>query len=130
MPRPKKIVKRPNHRPIIPIDWEEVATFLEAGCLGTHIAGYLGCCADTLYGRCEKENDMTFSEFSRQKRAKGDSLLHKKQFDTAMEGDRGMLIWLGKNRLDQKDHKELDDQKAKEFITNIISFAGASAKKD
>ena len=29
-----------------------------------------------------------------------------KQQELAMEGDRGMLIWLGKNRLDQTDKKE------------------------
>jgi hypothetical protein len=46
-------------------------------------------------------------------------MLKKKQFDQAMEGDRGMLIWLGKNRLDQSDKKEVKHD-GKETIIQLV----------
>lgn len=86
------------------IEWSKVDKMLEAGCTGTEIAGEIGCHPDTLYDRCEKEKGLLFSVYVRSKRAKGDGTLRAKQFKLAMEGDRVMLIWLGKNRLGQKEN--------------------------
>ena len=103
MPRLKRKVKKPTGKPPIPIDWNKVDKFLESGCLGTEIAGSLGCSPDTLYLRCEKEKHMTFTAYSAQKKSSGDSLLRAAQMQLALKGNSSMLIWLGKNRLGQKD---------------------------
>jgi len=48
---------------------------------------------------------MTFAAYSQEKRAQGDDMLRVTQFSKAInEKDRGMLIWLGKQRLGQHDN--------------------------
>lgn len=105
-PEPKK--KNPQNRPPIPIDWTVVDKWLEADCTGTQVAGMLAIHPDTLYDRCVKEKEMNFSEYANTKRCKGDGLIKEKQFTEALKGDRGMLIWLGKQRLGQKENHELN----------------------
>jgi len=95
-------------RPKANIDWKIVDSLLEASCEGTEIAAYLGIDNDTLYKRCKLDNKMGFSEYLQQKKAKGDTLLKTKQFKVAMDGDKAMLIWLGKQRLNQRDKHELN----------------------
>lgn len=87
----------------ITIDWEEVDKFLMAGCSGQQVADTLGICNDTLFNRCNEVHKMTFSDYSAKKRRKGNSYLHAKQYQVAMGGNVSMLIWLGKQRLQQTD---------------------------
>jgi len=102
MPRKPKEIKRPVGRPTLPIDWEKVEQYMMAGCNGTQIAASLGISADTLYDRCESDNGVNYSAYLQEKRAKGDSLIHAKQFSKGVkEGNVTMLIWLGKQRLGQ-----------------------------
>jgi hypothetical protein len=103
MPRRKPEIKLPASRPLIPIDWNRVDKFLESGCTGIDIAGSLGCSADTLYSRCMQEKEMTFTAYSVQKKSSGDNLIRVAQMNIALKGNASMLIWLGKNRLGQKD---------------------------
>ena len=97
----------------LPIDWAKVERLMEAGCVGTEIAAYLGIHANTFYRRCEDEGKCgkgkeygDFSAYLQSKKEKGDSLLRAKQFEIAMQGDKTMLVWLGKNRLNQADKIE------------------------
>ncbi len=108
MPRAPKKIKRPQSRPVIPIDWDQVDKLLISGCTGTEIASSIGCCPDTLYDRTEQEKGVLFSEYSRQKKEKGDTLLRQAQFAKAAKGDNTMLIWLGKLRLGQRDPDKSD----------------------
>lgn len=96
-------------RPLISIDWKKVDQLLISGCRGTEVASFLGIHKDTLYDRCVKEKNMSFSDYSAQKRQKGDSLLKHKQFQIGMEGNTTMLVWLGKQRLKQKENPQTAD---------------------
>ncbi len=90
------------------IEWDTVDKLLIAGCPGTEIASHIGVHPDTLYHHCEEEKKTHFSAYSQQKREKGNNLIRVAQFDEAvMKRDRGMLIWLGKNRLGQSDKEEV-----------------------
>ena len=93
-------------RPKAIIDWQKVGQMCEAGCSAVGIAATFGIDESTLWKACERDNNINFSEFSQQKRAKGDELLRMKQFSTAMSGNVPMQIWLGKNRLGQSDKTE------------------------
>lgn len=104
-------------RPAAIIDWPVVDDYLRAGCTGTGIAGVLGICEDTLYRACVRDHKMTFSAYSQQKRSEGDDMLRKKQFDVAMKGDCTMIIWLGKQRLEQRDKQEV---KQDSTITTVM----------
>ena len=101
----------PNGRTEFPLDWSKIAELCIAGCSGREIAGYFGINPDTIYERCKKDLDMTFTHFSAQYQAKGETLLRAKQFDKAIKGDNTLLIWLGKNRLKQmeKEHADVAD---------------------
>lgn len=91
------------------VDWSVVDNLLAAGCPGTEVASHLGIHPTTLYRHCEEEHKVNFTVYSQQKRAKGDALLRVAQFDEAVrERDRGLLIWLGKNRLGQSDKQEVE----------------------
>ncbi len=98
--------KRSTGRPKAVIDWNQVGKLLEAGGSAVGIAAMLGIDVKTLYNRCETDNKITFSAYSQQKLAKGDELLRSKQFQVAMAGDKTMLIWLGKQRLNQSDKSD------------------------
>jgi len=90
----------------ITISWSRVDRALIAGASGVQVAAMLGIHYNTLAAKCKEEKNCDFSEYLRQKREKGNEMLLSKQFEEAMSGDRGMLIWLGKQRLNQSDKRE------------------------
>lgn len=112
-------------RPPADINWSEVDKLLEAGCTGTEIAGYIGIHPETLYRRCEEDNKIGFTGYSAEKHAKGETLLRAKQFSEAMKGDRGMLIWLGKNRLKQSDKQDI--QHNGHAIVQVVNYSDKPA---
>ena len=114
---------RPTGNPKVHIDWDKVDQLLLGGCTGTEIAPHFGICDDTLYIRCEKEKGVTWSAYLRQKRSKGDSNLRMKQYQVAMSGDRSLLIWLGKQRLGQRE-----DEKKTEFTQEQLEQFAAIMK--
>jgi len=95
-------------RPKAIIDWSKVDKYLQAQCTGTGIAGLLGIHPNTLYQACEALYKCNFSEYSEQKKGEGKELLRAKQFQTAMEGNVSMQIWLGKQYLEQRDKTEIE----------------------
>ena len=108
MPRAPKEVKRPAHRPQKPIDWNRVDELILKGCLGTEIAPRFDMHAVTFYNRVELEKGVTFTEYCIQKRPEGEGMLREAQFDKAMKGDTSMLIWMGKQRLNQRETTTID----------------------
>lgn len=103
-----KVKRRTAGRPEAIIDWIKVGKYLQAQCSAVGIAGLFGISVDTLYVRCEKDNNIDFSAFSAQKKSEGKELLRAKQFEIAMGGNVSMGIWLGKQYLEQRDKQEMD----------------------
>lgn len=110
-------------RPQSKIDWNEVDRYLEAGCTGSEIAGMLGIAPDTLYHRCGTDHNVNFSSYSQQKKAKGEALLRTKQFQLAMKGDRTLLVWLGKNRLGQREPRDVNET-VDPRLNKILDYLG------
>jgi hypothetical protein len=118
----KEIIKKHKSkagRPKIIVDWNKVNKYLQAQCNGTGIASLLGISPMTLYRACERKFKVNFEAYSSQKKAEGKELLRGKQFQTAMEGDKTMLVWLGKQYLEQKDKSDLTSDN-KELKSNQI----------
>lgn len=94
-------------RPEKIINWKLVDELLLAGCLGTEIAPHFDMHVNTFYDRVKQETGVCFTEYSTEKRSKGESLLRHQQYKKALgvttDGDNTLLIWLGKNRLHQRD---------------------------
>lgn len=103
------IEKQPIGRPLALIDWDKVDSLLIAGCSGAEVAGHLGLSKKTIYERCVVDKGVTFTEYSQQKKSKGDSLIKAHRFAKALgktnEGDNTLLIWLSKVRLGEKEPK-------------------------
>ena len=94
-------------RPKANIDWSVVDKYLQAQCDGAGIASLLGIDRETLYNRCKTDNNLGFSDYMALKRSEGVELLRAKQYAVAMEGDKTMLVWLGKQYLGQKEKSEI-----------------------
>ncbi len=99
-------------RPKANIDWNKVDKYLQAQCDGVGIAGLLGIDVQTLYRRCNEDNKVGFAEYSAIKKAEGVELLKAKQYQVAMEGDKTMLVWLGKQYAGQRDKIDNEHQGA------------------
>lgn len=97
-------------RPEKPIDWKRVDELLEAGCHGTEICPHFDLSPERFYERVQARYGVSFTIYSQEKKQKGDSILREKQFKKAINGDNMMLIWLGKNRLGQRDREDKNEQ--------------------
>jgi hypothetical protein len=108
--RPKwRKEQKPAHRPTKPVDWVKADLMLCAGCPGTEIAHEFDMHPVTFYERVEKEKHMSFTEYCALKRKSGENSIRLAQFKKAVELlDNTMLIWLGKQRLDQREPQALE----------------------
>ena len=95
-------------RKLAVIDWARANKLMEAGCTGTEVAANFGIDKKTFYRRVELEFKMPYNTYMHLKRDKGDSLLRAKQVEIAMSGDKTMLIWLGKQRLNQREPEAVE----------------------
>ena len=120
-------------RPEKPIDWAKVDQLLMAGCTGTEIAPHFDMHYETFYDRVKAKYNVGFTEYCAIKKQQGNSLLKVKQFDVALKGDKTMLVWLGKQRLGQKDAEERllmpNDNQLNILIDEIKSLKDNSATK-
>jgi len=101
-------------RPPKPIDWEQFDKLCKIQCSLREIAAWFECSEDTIERRCESEKNMSFADYANEKRALGKVTLKRRQYEVAMEGNIPMLIWLGKNWLEQYDKQDIE---IKETIT-------------
>lgn len=118
----KKVKRHPKSgRPKAIIDWEKVSLLIMGGCNATQVAARLGIDRDTLYNRCQTDLFMDFSAYFQEKRESGNVSIHLAQYELAVKNKNAtMLIWLGKQRCDQKE-----DEKKTEFTQEqLTQFAG------
>ena len=88
-------------------DWRVIDAACQYKTWAEDVAAILGCSEDTLSKRIKEKHGVTFTEYRRQKMAKTKHNLFAKQVDIALDGNVTMLIWLGKNMLDQVDKNEV-----------------------
>lgn len=123
-------------RPEKPIDWALVDNLLVAGCMGTEICAHFDMHPNTFYAKIEEKYNMSFTQYSSEKKQKGCSILRAKQFEKAAKGDNTMLVWLGKNRLAQKDGDTNNEEREKEIkekldnCMNLMNQLQSSALKN
>lgn len=73
-------------------------------CTDEEIASILGVSVDTLVN---ENNKAAFSEYKKRGQSKGRASLRRMQYDAAKKGNSSMLIWLGKQYLDQKEQQAM-----------------------
>jgi hypothetical protein len=81
-------------------DRDLVLNLASIHCTLPEIAAVVGCAVSTLRAR--------FKDELARGRDRGKASLRRRQWELAQQGDRGMLIWLGKNWLGQTDQLRLD----------------------
>ena len=97
-----------NGRPKTVIDWSEFDKLCTLLCTQVEISDWFECSVDTIDKAVKREKGMGFTEYYKKKSVKGKSSLRRAQFKLAVEDHNPtMLIWLGKQHLDQKDKQEL-----------------------
>ena len=108
----------------IEVDPEQVRQLARLGCTWDEIAGVLKIARTTLVVRMKEKK---FRDAYEQGVAEGDVSLRRAQYDSAMKGKTGMLVWLGKNRLNQADRVETknettihDDSNALDKLTGAV----------
>lgn len=83
-----------------------------------YCAEKLGISVDTL-ARKLKQKGYSFAEYRRKRREPMLINLLKKQYETAMQGNVTMLIWLGKQYLGQAENSLMGDDSLKEIEVKI-----------
>ena len=91
----------------IEVDPEQVRALARLGCTWDEIAGVLKIARTTLVVRMKEKK---FRDAYDQGVAEGDVSLRRAQYDSALKGKTGMLVWLGKNRLNQTDRVETHNE--------------------
>lgn len=107
-------------RPPIEIDWRQFDSLCALQCTLTEIASFFHCSVDTIENKVKQEFGCTFSELYREKREAGRISLRRQQFKLAEKGNATMLIWLGKQWLEQKDKSDVTS--AGEKLANGIEI--------
>jgi hypothetical protein len=95
------------------IDWDIVASYIEAGVTAVTIADKLGIDKKTLYNRAQLDLGCTYSTFSRQKKSTGKADLQLAAHRAALSGEydpkyTGALIFALKSRLGLSDRPKED----------------------
>lgn len=93
--------------PQIVIDWPKVDALCKIQCTGVEIASVIDVSYPTLERACRREKKINFDEYLTIKKLGGKASLRRRQWKLAEGGNATMLIWLGKNVLDQKDRQEM-----------------------
>ena len=88
------------------IDQRQFEHLCSLQCTLEEICGFFDCCEDTIETWCKRTYKKNFSEVFRSKREIGKLSLRRSQFKMA-ETNPTMAIWLGKQYLGQKDHKDI-----------------------
>ena len=101
----------PGGRPKIEFD-DKDWKLLDIACQYKHheidIANLLEVSMDTVERRIREKHECSFAEYRNKRLSKTKHNLFAKQVEIAMAGNVTMLIWLGKQYLDQSDKQEID----------------------
>lgn len=90
-------------RPRKELSWGDVDKLCGLQCTEEEIAQFLGVSSDTLARSCKRDQRMSFAEYFAQKRGLGRVSLRRAQWQAAQKGNPTLLIWLGKQYLNQRD---------------------------
>jgi hypothetical protein len=107
-------------RPKKEIDWTLFEDLCGIFCTQQECASLLRVSVDTLDRAVKKKYKANFAEVYKDKSSRGKASLRRKQFELAMDKDRGMLIWLGKQYLGQSDKLDFVEDVGFEFTSDQI----------
>jgi hypothetical protein len=99
-------------RPRKEIDIDVLKGMVRVFCTAEDCAAAFDCSVDTIDRRLKEEGFAGFAEFFKEFSAEGRASIRRAQFEKAVKKqDTGMLIWMGKQYLGQRDNLELSGPK-------------------
>jgi hypothetical protein len=104
---PKGHTNNPDGRKPNVIDWPKVEKLCYIQCTGEEIASILGIDYDTLEKAIKREHKLCFTDYYKKHAAGGRASLRRMQYKSAEKGNPTMLIWLGKQYLNQTDKHDV-----------------------
>jgi AraC-like DNA-binding protein len=112
------------------VEWDIAGQLIAAGATGKQVASYFGMHPDTFYKKVQAQFCISFTEYQQEHKERGDAMLILAQFEKAViEKDKALLIWLGKQRLNQKEPAPASAQgeqseQLKAFISQVKELSG------
>lgn len=122
---PRKVKASGNHggmprKVITTKEWGSIDYMCMIHCTGEEIAGILQIDYDTLNRNSMEKWGIPISEYIKKKSFSGKMSLRRAQWKAAENGNTTMLIWLGKQWLDQKEKiEQTGDDSSMEVIEEI-----------
>lgn len=122
--------QRGKHTPIaaeVAIDWDQAKKLCGMFCNQREIAAFFDVSRNTLAIRVVTDGIAgNWSEFHEMHQGKGRINLRHAQYQKAMDGNTHMLIWLGKQVLNQTDknviiHDDVDDTTRKDYNLDKVN---------
>ena len=110
-------------RELTPEDLKAIKQLAISQASQNEICGYLHINRQVLQREFLASTGETLETFLDAHRNKGRGMIRIKQFDSAMSGNVGMLVWLGKQYLEQSD--KMDNNQANIVTTQPINFQEA-----
>jgi len=98
-------------KPMTEKQFEQLVAMIRIQCTAIEICGILGMSEDTLGRRIAERNIegvKNFADLYKKHSGEGKASLRRMQWKAAEAGNPTMLVWLGKNMLDQRDKVEQD----------------------
>lgn len=103
-------------RPKKEIDQNQFEKLCQFFCTLDDIAGFFDCSQDTIERWCKETYDETFAEVYKKRSGIGRISLRRWQYQAAERGNTAMLIWLGKQHLNQKDKTEIGGDELRPIV--------------
>ena len=98
-------------KPMTEKEFDQLVNMIRIQCTAQEICGILGMSEDTLGRRIAERNIegvKNFADLYKKHSGEGKASLRRMQWKAAEAGNPTMLVWLGKNMLDQRDKVEQD----------------------
>ena len=98
-------------KPMSDKEFDQLVNMIRIQCTAEEICGIFGISEDTLGRRIAErgiDGVKNFADLYKKHSGEGKASLRRMQWKAAEAGNPTMLVWLGKNMLDQKDKVEQD----------------------
>ncbi len=95
-------------KPLTDDDFKKLIALIRIHCTSKEVCSVLGMSRDTLNRRLKSRGEHDFSTLFEKYRDEGKASLRRLQWKSAESGNTSLLIWLGKQYLDQKDARRTE----------------------
>jgi hypothetical protein len=107
----------------VEINWEEFDKLCYIQCTLREIASWFNCHHETIENKVKEEKGMKFAEYFELKRGVGKIALRRAQYRKAVhDGNVPLLIWLGKQYLNQSDKQEIVSEVNEKIDEEVYEF--------